>query len=344
MLNNLPISLKKTKQIVATSLLALTLTAGNAQAVEIFGISIFSSKQEIKARNFSQYKEQVTEIRNDIAAEQGQMKAEEFLFNLHKIAAYRNFKPKEIKFKNGLIEIDVLSILSKDETERLRASYSVLVTDLPDGISLKSIKQTAEKLEEVSIKDFQSQVENLEAELDKKIEKIEAYLDKTENILNSVTINGDATVDVKQTEEKSLKVATINSVFLNGSQYIIDELRVVFSVLDPNEPSNILAVSPVKVSFDKRFEDDRVTFNKNNSRISVGESIKVQVDITEGSLVTLPEGVYAVSGQVSGVKTTLNEKINSIALERGLDVAQNMKKVIEDYKSSVPDMFKSSFR
>jgi hypothetical protein len=302
-----------------------------------------NTETTIKAKNFNQFEERVKEITNELTKEKGRGAANNFISNLNKIAAYRKLNINDIDLNKGLVEIDVLSVLSENKRERLKVSYNELGNDLLSGVSLKDINLTANKLEEVSIQEFQQKVNILENEINNKIKTIEGYISKTKNLLDSVSVTGKATIEIVEEKESNFKIAYINSNFINGSQFILDQVNVVFSVLDPNNKNQILASSPVRVSFDKRFEDERITFSKNNSQIAVGENVKVQVDITEGEFLNLESGVYSLTGRVVGIHTITDDIINKEQLIDGLGKAKLVKSKIVNYKKQVPQMFKSSF-
>ena len=324
---------------IATVLVLATTLSG----CKIMGITIFGFNDKIKVNNFDSFNERVMELEVKLDEEYGFGSGNEFYKNLLKIGAYRGLKIDDIDLSRGLVEVDVKSVLPDGRYGQLQSAYSVLSNDLIDGIRVEDIRKTAEALEKDAVLRYTKKVEILESDIEQKIKNINEYLDRTKTLLGTVSVSGDATVEILEDSNNFRKFATIRTEILNGSSYNIKEMKVNFKVLDPRADNAIIAENITTVSFDRKISDGQIRFSRDTSRLDVGEKVKVQVDIFDGDLTQLQTGLYNVVGDTYSLITTTNEVISNEELVFALNQAEKIKSKIIEYKEQIYKMFSGSF-
>ena len=250
---------------------------------------------------------------------------------------------ENINIERGLVDVNVKSVLPDGRYGQLQSAYAVLNQDFLAGVSIDSIKKTAEALEKDAVIRYTQRVSVLENDILSKISTLNEYLDRTKTLLGTVSVSGDATVEILEDENNLGKFATIRTEILNGSSYNIKDMKVNFKILDPKAGNAIISENIITVSFDKKILDGQIRFSRDASRLDVGEKVKVQVDVFEGDITKLQTGIYNVIGETFSFTTTNNEVISDEELIFALSKANEIRLLIEEYKSNIQTMFSRSF-
>lgn len=285
----------------------------------------FGGEPTLDGSDFDSFYQSYQDIANDLYNEDPQ-KGTSFEVAMMKIGAYKAFDPEKIDFSQGLVEVDVKSVLPMDTAGMLAAAYTSFGASF-DGMTVEQVIATAGTEEQSAVQRFQARIDREIQSATQKRDEIKQVVDKAEALVKSVTFSGGYII-IPEANSGPIK---FGSDVLNGTAYTVGSITMKVNILN---------------SAAEKVGETEAGVQLGMSAIPKGNTRRIEVDIVNPDI-KLPAGQYTATASALSFDgyDDNNNKVD-LSIGAALEAVAYLNALIDSYgkyKEQIPDMLPKSF-